>query len=242
MSDKISKKIVEKDIDKQKKQSRDEKIYHNIYTAIVEHHLTPDTKLPEDALAETFNVSRTIIRKALLSLSHDGLITITPKKGAKVAHPSVREGKEVFEARRIIEVGTLPTIIKKITETQLQSLYDLDEQQQKAEKAQNSRKVVRLAGDFHLSLMLTSGNNSLYEYLRRLISSSSLIENIYGSVHKQYGNCDGHSELLRLIALKEVNRSMQWMDDHLNEIESNLDFAELDSGTLDFKKIFSSFS
>ena len=238
MSDKKSKKLVEKD--NIKKPTRDEEIYQNIYTAIVEHHLTPDTKLPEDALAESFNVSRTIIRKVLLSLSHDGLVTTAPKKGARVAHPSIKEAKEVFDARRVIEVGALPIIIEKISKSQLKHLKDLDDQQISAEKKQDSRAVVRIAADFHLSLMLASENTSLYEYLRKLISSSSLIENIYGSVHKNYGDCDGHSELLELVSQKEIEKSMQWMEHHLNHIESNLDFTESDNSVPDFKELFSS--
>ena len=164
MNDKASKKKYIKNTVSTKKPGRDEEIYQDIFTAIVEHQLAPDTKLPEDALAESFNVSRTIIRKVLLSLSHDGLITTAPKKGARVAHPSIREAKEVFAARRIIEVGVLPLVIDKISKAQLEYLKDLDRQQIAAEKAQDSRAVVRIAADFHLSLMQTTGNQSCLLY------------------------------------------------------------------------------
>lgn len=223
---------------KQHEKSRDEKIYHDIYTAIVEHRLAPNTKLPEDALADTFNVSRTIIRKALQSLVHEGLVTSTPKKGARVAYPSVKEGKDVFAARRIVEAGALPTIIRKITPNQLERLQALDARQVKAEKANDSKKVVRLAADFHLYLMEISGNLSLCEYLRKLISHSSLLENIYGSSNKTFGDCDGHSELITLIANKEVQQSVEWMEEHLTHIESHLDFSDPDKTTPDFKAVF----
>ena len=46
-------------------QDKDEAIYQALMTAIVEHQLPPGSKLPEEALAEVFGVSRTGIRKVL---------------------------------------------------------------------------------------------------------------------------------------------------------------------------------
>ncbi|STW39380.1 GntR family transcriptional regulator [Klebsiella pneumoniae] len=40
-------------------QDKDESIYQALMTAIVEHQLPPGSKLPEEALAEVFAVSRT---------------------------------------------------------------------------------------------------------------------------------------------------------------------------------------
>ena len=44
---------------------KDESIFQALMTAIVEHQLLPGSKLPEEALAEVFGVSRTGIRKVL---------------------------------------------------------------------------------------------------------------------------------------------------------------------------------
>ena len=53
---------------------RDERIYQDILEAIVEHRLTPGTRLPEDTLAETFGISRTGIRKVLQRLLRMGKV------------------------------------------------------------------------------------------------------------------------------------------------------------------------
>ena len=50
-------------------QDKDESIYQALMTAIVEHQLPPGSKLPEEALAEVFAVSRTGIRKVLQRLA-----------------------------------------------------------------------------------------------------------------------------------------------------------------------------
>lgn len=240
MNNKATVKPVPNKNSKSEQLTKDEEIYQQIYSAIVDHQLAPDTKLPEDALAETFNVSRTIIRKVLLSLSHEGLISTAPKRGARVAHPSIQEGKEVFEARRVIEVASLPLIIQKINGSQLKHLRDLNEQQISAQKAQDLKKAIRLSGDFHLALILTSKNNSLYEYLRKLISRSSLIVAVYGSTKQHLPSCQGHAELLDLIFQKDIYQSKLWMNAHLIDVEASLDFSEAQKTNPDFKALFSS--
>ena len=240
MSKNASVKPAPKKADNAEKLTKDEEIYKQIYNAIVDHQLEPDTKLPEDALAESFNVSRTIIRKVLLGLSHEGLVTTAPKRGARVAKPSIQEGKEVFEARRIIEVATLPVIIKKIDGASLNQLKDLNKRQIAAQNAQDLKKAIRLSGKFHLELILTSENNSLYDYLRKLISRSSLIVAVYGSMQQHLPSCQGHSELLDLISQKDVEQSQKWMDDHLIDVEASLDFSEPSKTSPNFKELFSS--
>jgi len=238
MSKSASAKPVSKKANNAEKLTKDEEIYQQIYTAIVDHQLAPDTKLPEDALAETFNVSRTIIRKVLLGLSHEGIVTTAPKRGARVAHPSIQEGKEVFEARRIIEVATLPVVIQKIDKASLKQLKDLNNRQIAAQQAQDLKKAIRLSGKFHLELLLTSENNSLYDYLRKLISRSSLIVAIYGSKQQHLPSCQGHSELLDLISQNDVEQSQKWMRDHLIDVEASLNFSEPNKGNTNFKELF----
>ncbi len=68
-------------------QDKDESIYQALMTAIVEHQLPPGSKLPEEALAEVFAVSRTGIRKVLQRLAAVQLVTLTPKRGAHVTSP-----------------------------------------------------------------------------------------------------------------------------------------------------------
>ena len=68
---------------------KDESIYQALMTAIVEHQLLPGSRLPEEALAEVFGVSRTGIRKVLQRLNAVQMVTLTPKRGAQVASPTV---------------------------------------------------------------------------------------------------------------------------------------------------------
>lgn len=219
--------------------SKDQEIYNNIYKAIVEHYIAPGTKLPEDALAESFNVSRTIIRKVLLSLSHEGLVTIAPKRGAKVSKPTAKEGREVFEARKLIEVATMSLVVENANENDLNNLRLLVKKQKEAQEAEDYRAAIRLSGDFHLALMLVTQNQALIEFLRSLISKSSLIVAVYGSTSKSRAkSCQDHDELIDMLQSKNVEKCQEWMKEHLGHVEESLDFGDNLTAATDLKKIF----
>src|SRR3712207_6125152 len=79
----------------------DAPVYDAIHEAVMEHRLAPGARLTEASLCEVFGVSRAVVRMALLRLSHDRIVTLTPNRGAAIARPSVQETREVFELRRL---------------------------------------------------------------------------------------------------------------------------------------------
>lgn len=81
-------------------QDKDESIYQALMTAIVEHQLPPGSKLPEEALAEVFAVSRTGIRKVLQRLAAVQLVTLTPKRGAHVTSRAWKSPRRSFAPGR----------------------------------------------------------------------------------------------------------------------------------------------
>ena len=60
----------------------DDAIYQALWEAIVEHRLSPGARLPEDALAGAFGVSRTMIRRVLQRLALEQLVTLRTHRGA----------------------------------------------------------------------------------------------------------------------------------------------------------------
>lgn len=220
--------------------TKDQEIYSNIYTAIVEHYIAPGTKLPEDAIAESFDVSRTIIRKVLLSLAHEGLVTIEPKRGAKVSKPTAKEGREVFAARKLIEVAAIPSIVKNAHKEDVSNLRLLVKKQRDAQDNKDYRAAIRLSGEFHLALMQVTRNQTLIEFLRSLVSKSSLIVAVYGSTSKSKAkSCQDHDELIDLLQDNNVQQCQKWMQRHLEHVEDSLDFGDHLTGPTDLKKIFS---
>src|SRR6185295_872910 len=61
---------------------------------------------------EIFGLGRTRLRQVLQRLAHERVVTLMPNRGAIVARPSVREAREVFAARRVIEAGVVQILLE----------------------------------------------------------------------------------------------------------------------------------
>ncbi len=75
--------------------------------AILSGALAPDTRLITATLCERFAVSPTPLREALQHLAAEGLVEITPQRGARVAALSARDWLEIIELRAILEPPAL---------------------------------------------------------------------------------------------------------------------------------------
>src|ERR1700752_249926 len=85
----------------------DAAIVERIVAAVMEQKLAAGAKLPEAALCDAFECSRTQIRRILVVLAEPGVVTLHPNRGAFIASPAAEEAREVFEARRAIERSTV---------------------------------------------------------------------------------------------------------------------------------------
>ena len=80
--------------------SAEDRMYADIYDAVMEHRLPPQTKLTEQAFCDIYKLARHNVRKVLARLAGDGLIDLEPKRGAFLATPSPHEAPDMFELRQ----------------------------------------------------------------------------------------------------------------------------------------------
>ncbi len=79
------------------------RVYETVKHGILDGTFAGGTLLVEGEIAESVGVSRTPVREALLRLEAEGMLRLYPKKGALVVPVSVEEGRELLEAREVIE-------------------------------------------------------------------------------------------------------------------------------------------
>lgn len=216
---------------------RDEAIYRNLYAAIVENHLEPGTKLPEDTLAEAFGVSRTSIRKVLQRLAYERLVDIRLNRGATVAQPTVKEARDVFAARRIIECGVMVPVVAKATPAKLDALRDIVRREHEAEARGDRREAIYLSGEFHVALARVAENEAIADILAGLVSRSSLVIATYGA--PMAGSCrhSEHDQVLELIAAGDADAARGWMERHLRDVERTVVLDEAEPSAPDLRKI-----
>ncbi len=217
---------------------RDEQIYQHVLEAIVEHRLAPGTRLPEDALADVFEISRTGIRKVLQRLALERLVTLRPKRGAEVAQPSAQEAQDVLGARQLIEPALMADIATRVGGQRLQALRALCAQEHEAQHAGRHSEAIQLSARFHVQLSALAGNQVLTEQVAQLTTRSSLIVAVYGSRRSVGCDCGQHVDLLALLESGQGEQAREWMAEHLRRIRASLNVDAPLSETVDFHSIF----
>ncbi|MFO1349761.1 MAG: GntR family transcriptional regulator [Gammaproteobacteria bacterium] len=211
---------------KRRTATRDQAIYDAVYDAIMDHRLPPGTKLTEAAFCDFFGVSRTVVRKALVRLAHDGMVTLRLNRGAVVASPSIEETHDVFEARRVIESALIHSLTHRANAEQLRQLHVIAEDEQAALERGDRRAAVRLSGEFHLRLATLGGNAVLSQFLNELITRTSLIIALYETPGTSACLFDDHFALIDAIASGDAERAATQMEAHLRACEARLNLKE----------------
>ena len=214
-----------------------ERIHSDIYAAIINHQLRPATPLHEDALAGAFGVSRTIIRKVLLQLSHEKLVELIPNKGAVVARPSVEEARQIFEARRMVECLLVAQLATAITEHDIERLRAVVGAEAKSEERGDKRGRLQFSGDFHRELASLGGNDVLRDFVHEQISRSSLIIALYESPGAVPCSCDEHQQIIDALVSRDPVAASERMAGHLHHIEAQIDLSDVPT-RIDFKAMF----
>lgn len=217
--------------------SDDDRIHGDLYAAIVQHSIPPATRLTEDTIAEIYGVSRTIVRKALQRLAGEGLVVLTPNRGAAVAEPTVQEARNVFEARRILEREVVAAVARKATPGEIDELRSFGPAERSAHDRGDRRTEIRLSGEFHLRLAHIMGNETIAAILRTLISRTSLIIAVYQVRRGSGCHFDEHQHLVERIAARDEAGAVAEMLHHLNEIEDTLDLVDTSAPDVDLRSI-----
>lgn len=87
----------------------------NLRQRILGGELESGFQLRQETLAVEFSVSRIPVREALMQLEAEGLVKLSPHRGATVSSPTREEIQEVFELRGLLEPRLLKASAPRLT-------------------------------------------------------------------------------------------------------------------------------
>jgi DNA-binding GntR family transcriptional regulator len=100
-------------------------VTRQVREAILEGRLQPGIWIRQQELARQFGVSRIPVREALRRLESEGLITVVPHSGARVARMDIVECNELYRVREMIEPMAMAESVLRLSEPQLTGLRRL---------------------------------------------------------------------------------------------------------------------
>ncbi|MBT2326884.1 GntR family transcriptional regulator [Variovorax paradoxus] len=149
-----------------------EQIADQVYDSIVGGEYQPGDRIREEALAESFGVSRGPVREALRILERDSVVRVLPNRGAHVTKLSPKELNDIFEIRQVLAGAMVRRLATSERALVGRFATKVDELERLASKADQVTEYVAASVDLLLSLAQASGNGRLAEVMRSLARQS----------------------------------------------------------------------
>lgn len=180
-------------------------------------------QLRQDALAQSFGVSRIPVREALFQLDAEGLVRITPQKGAVVSELSPREIRDVFELRAILEPRLLAASLPKITEVDLDRAAAIHERFVAAADARDIREWGALNAEFHTALCAAADLPRTEAMAASLLQTSDRFTRVQLSGPEALARAvDEHAALLVLCRSRDVEAACAALRRHIEKVGEDL--------------------
>jgi DNA-binding GntR family transcriptional regulator len=200
----------------------EERMYRQLVGAIMDKSLRPGHKLTEAELAELFGLNRMRVRRVLARLASENLVEQRLNRGAFVSRPSVDEARQLYETRRILEVGIVRALAVLSPRPDLGRLRTFVIRERRA-YAERHPGLMRLSADFHFLLAGLLGNRVALELLKPLVLRSCLIQALYERQPGPPCLVAEHAGLIARIAARDPDGAERQLQAHFDHIEEGLD-------------------
>lgn len=193
---------------------------------------TGDKYLSEKELIERLEVSRTVIREALISLQSIGVLKVITGDGVYIANPNIEPVKEILkhhqtvhgvklrelaEIRKVIELGAIRLIIEKDISIDVSEAYEINATYYQAMvQQQDTRQADRL---FHQWLIKSTENDTFYQFSEVIQEYFALTKiNMLQDPLTLKKSYEEHQAIIQALERKAMNIAQTEMNQHLGPI------------------------
>ncbi|MCH8951424.1 MAG: GntR family transcriptional regulator [Proteobacteria bacterium] len=148
---------------------------------IVEGDLAPGDKISEKELCTAYEVSRTPLREALKVLAHEGLVVLTPHRGAQVSKLTVADLEDAFPVIGALEALAGELACERATDGEISEITLLHLKMRTAWKNRDRAKYFRLNQQIHEALALAA-RNPVLDQMRGMLSGRVARARYYANI------------------------------------------------------------
>jgi DNA-binding GntR family transcriptional regulator len=217
-----------------------DRICSTLATAIGEGALKPGIKILDEVIADHFGVSRTVVRGALDILQRDHLVERKRNHGVFVVEPTIREAKQLFEARHALEQTILGIVVERATDADFDYLDRFNEQDERIRHGLEERPADGPAKKFHLELAKLSDNDVLTEILDKVMARISLVMALYDGETRD--PCGDHRNIIAAMRRRDLKSAQALMAEHLAVIEGRVSLTPTEGDHQSFVNLLKTFS
>jgi DNA-binding GntR family transcriptional regulator len=191
-----------------------ERVYEELRHDILTCNLRPGAEIREAELAVRFEVSKSPVRDALISLEREGLVITIPRQGYRVAPVSISDMLDMFHLRAALERANIERIIRNASDEQLQAL----DQFKSFYRDQWPDGFIGYNKKFHRLLAELGGNPRMRDQLIDLIDLMERAVQISVS-NMDHGTPEAlvaeHREIIDVIQSRSVKTAQRLAEQHV---------------------------
>ena len=181
-----------------------ESVADRLRQLIVSRKLRPGERIVQSELAEQFGVSRTPIREALHKLASDGLVILSPNKGASVADFSLSELEGIYSIRIAIEGYGAFLAAEQITDDDLGRLASLLDRMKVVFEEGDRWRLLEVNREFYALLYAIAKQPRLYDLIMKHLDMADLYRRMAFTIDTFYRHTIAdHEELLAVLRTRD---------------------------------------
>lgn len=138
-----------------------DQLRERLRTLIIEGELEPESRIDEKALCERFGVSRTPLREVLKVLATEGLVTLLPNRGARVAGFDMHDLTEAFPVMGALEALAGKIAAANATDAEIGTIETLHNAMHVAYGERDLRRYFDLNQQIHAAILSCTRNATL---------------------------------------------------------------------------------
>jgi DNA-binding GntR family transcriptional regulator len=143
------------------RRSLHDELVERVRRQIVEGVLAPGEKISEKDLCAAYAVSRTPLREALKVLAREGLVVLTPHRGAHVSRLTVSDIEEAFPVIGALEGLAGELACAQATDAEIQQISVLHKKMETAYENRDRQRYFRFNEEIHDALAAAARNPTL---------------------------------------------------------------------------------
>jgi DNA-binding GntR family transcriptional regulator len=180
----------------------------------------PGSRLPEEAIGEALGVSRNTVREAFIELGAERLLVRAPNRGVFVAvldEPAIRD---IYRARRILEVGAIRYAVAGLDVTHARAAVT---EGQRARAADDSAGVANANQHFHRAVVALAGSARLDRLMAHMLAEMRLVFHTARANPRFYeAFVDDNDALCALLEQGRLGDAAEAMEDYLARSEKEV--------------------
>lgn len=200
------------------------KVFHTLREDILNGKYQAKEELKEADIGKEMGVSRTPVREALRQLELEGLVNIIPNKGAFVVGVTLKDIKDIYEMRTLLEGLCARWAAENITDQQIEKLDETIFLSEFHYAKENWDQILILDNRFHELVYEACGSRELTRALRDYHHYLQRIRKItLGQEERVKASNEEHKKIAEALKARDSAAAEESAKLHIRSTISNMD-------------------